>query len=211
MLVACLVGFICGFIGSIPIAGPIAALVVGWGLYRSPRYAISLALGGAIVEAIYAYLTFWGFGKLLQQYPWINDVSRTVTVLLLICLGVVLVRSRPLSKPRRSNLKTSRRGVAGCFLLGVSIAASNPILLASWSSVVMVINGLNILRLDSSLAITFSIGVGLGIIAWFAILLALLHNYRQHLETITLQRTVNTFGVILLVSGIGLGLHYLQF
>lgn len=210
MLLACLVGFLCGFVGSIPIAGPIAALVVGWGLYRGPRYSISLASGGAIVEAIYAYLTFWGFGKLLQQYPWINDVSKFVTIVLLICLGIVLVRSKPLPKPQRSSLKTSRRGMAGCFLLGVSIAASNPVLLASWSSVVMVINGLNILTLDSTQAIAFSIGVGLGIIAWFTTLLALLHNYRERLKTVTLQRTVNTFGVILLVAGIGLGLHYLQ-
>ena len=210
MFVAYLIGFLCGFVGSIPVAGPIAALAVAWGLYRGPSYSFALALGGALVEAIYAYLAFWGLVTLLEQYPWINDISKLVTVILLISLGVVLVMARPLAMSQNYPLKSSRRGLAGCFLLGVTIAASNPILLATWSSAVMVINSLGILTLDSTRAIPYSIGVGLGIVVWFAILLTLLKNYRQRLKAINLKRIVSGFGMILIVFGVGLGLHYLQ-
>lgn len=210
MFIAYLVGFLCGFVGSIPVTGPIAALVVGWDLYRGQRYSLALAMGGAIVEAIYAYLAFWGLGTLLEQYPWVNDVSKVVTIVLLICLGAVLVLARPLTTPHRSPLKSSRRGLARCFLLGVTIAASNPILLATWSSVVIVINSLDILTLNSTRAIPFSTGVGLGIVVWFATLLALLQYYRDRLKPVTLQRTVNSFGVVLPLIGFGLGLRYLQ-
>lgn len=210
MFVACLIGFLCGFIGSIPVAGPIAALVVGWGLYRGPRYSFALALGGAFVEAGYAYLAFWGLGRLLEQYPWVNNVSKVVTVVLLFSLGAVLMLARPLTTPHNYPLKSSRRGLAGCFLLGVTIAATNPILLATWSSVIMVVNSLSILTLDSTRAIPFSIAVGLGIVVWFATLLTLLRNYRERLKAATLQRLVSFFGVVLMIIGLGLGLRYLQ-
>ena len=210
MIIAILVGFLCGYVGSIPVAGPIAALVVRWGLYRGWRYSLALAFGGAIVEAIYAYLAFWGLGTLLDQYTWVDSASKILTVALFISLGIVLVLARPLTRSHRRPVESSRRGLIGCFILGLTIAASNPILLATWSSVVMIINGLDILTLNTSQAVPYSVGVAIGIVAWFATLLTLLQYYRERLKAITLQRTISAFGVVLLTVGVGLGLHYLQ-
>jgi threonine/homoserine/homoserine lactone efflux protein len=44
-------GFAFGFVGSIPVAGPIAALVLSRGLEGRARSALSLAAGAALAEA----------------------------------------------------------------------------------------------------------------------------------------------------------------
>ncbi|MFC1665933.1 LysE family transporter [Pseudomonadota bacterium] len=180
-------------------------------MYRGWRYSLALAFGGAIIEAIYAYLAFWGFGRLLDQYPWVDNASKILTVVLLISLGAVLMLARPLTTSHRSPVKSSRRGLVGSFLLGITIAVSNPILLATWSSVVMVINSLDILTLDTARAVPYSVGVALGIVAWFATLLTLLQYFRERLKEITLHRTISGFGLVLLIVGTGLGLHYLLY
>ena len=65
MLTVALIGFVFGFIGSMPVAGPIAILVFGRGLEGRLRSGVYLAIGAAIAESIYAYLRVWGFSELL--------------------------------------------------------------------------------------------------------------------------------------------------
>ena len=87
MVVVLLIGFALGFFGSVPLAGPIAVLVFAYGLEGRFRTGISLSLGAALAESIYAYAAFWGVGTLLGRYPSIVLASHAVIGTLLI--GVV--------------------------------------------------------------------------------------------------------------------------
>ena len=53
-----------GYIGSMPIAGPIAALIFARALQGRGR-RLHIALGAATAEMICAGLAFWGFAALL--------------------------------------------------------------------------------------------------------------------------------------------------
>ena len=72
MLTAWLAGLVMGFAGSVPVAGPINMLVFSFGLQGRLRSATLIALGGALPEAFWAGLAFWGFTALLERYAWIE-------------------------------------------------------------------------------------------------------------------------------------------
>jgi threonine/homoserine/homoserine lactone efflux protein len=69
VLVAAIIGFCFGFFGSIPIAGPIAALVLQRGLVGRFRAGALIGAGAAFAEAGYAFMAFWGFSTFLEVPP----------------------------------------------------------------------------------------------------------------------------------------------
>src|SRR5690606_5142629 len=135
MLLAAAIGSLFGFVGSVPVAGPIAILVLARGLGGRLRRGLCISMSPAVAEGIYAFLAFWGFGTLLAEYPWITPVSRGAGAVILLTLGVIFVRpARPsvetvpgkASDPPRL---TPTRSAA----LGFSITAMNPTLIATWT------------------------------------------------------------------------------
>ena len=69
MLFAALAGFVFGFIGSVPVAGPIAVLVLERSLAHRYSDAEGIAVGGAVAESAYAGAAFLGLGFLIKSYP----------------------------------------------------------------------------------------------------------------------------------------------
>jgi hypothetical protein len=59
VLVTALLGLAFGFVGSIPVAGPISALVLYRGLDRRYKAATFIGVGGAVAEGAYAFLSFF--------------------------------------------------------------------------------------------------------------------------------------------------------
>ncbi|MEM9877406.1 MAG: LysE family transporter, partial [Myxococcota bacterium] len=75
MLTAVVFGFVLGALGSIPVAGPISALVIARGIQGRFKAGAFIALGGGTVEAIYCFLAFWGFAQFLEEHPIIEPIS----------------------------------------------------------------------------------------------------------------------------------------
>ena len=88
MLAALLVTFILSFVASIPIAGPIAVIVVSKGLDNQARSGLFIAIGAAVAEAIYAGLAFLGITAMIQRFPLLLPISRLFGCLILLALGV---------------------------------------------------------------------------------------------------------------------------
>jgi hypothetical protein len=63
------------------------------------------------------------------------------------------------------------------------------------------------LRSQAADAFPFAGGAGLGIVAWFAVMLALLERVNRHVGPKTLDRLVRGVGVAIIVLGLGLGIH----
>lgn len=95
MLIAALVGLVAAFLASMPVAGPIAALVVRHALEGRPKTAMMLGFGTGLAEGIYAFLALWGFSAILVQYPVVIPVSKIVAALILIGLGFWFTRFTP--------------------------------------------------------------------------------------------------------------------
>ena len=133
MLFALCVGFVMGLLGSIPIAGPIGALVFARGIEGRYWAAFLVAAGGGLSEAAYAALAFWGLAELLERYAWLVPIGRGISALVLIAVGIVLLRRR-IEPPQTAPTTAAPRHLGRNIVLGFSISALNPLLLANWSA-----------------------------------------------------------------------------
>jgi threonine/homoserine/homoserine lactone efflux protein len=203
MVIAALLGFAFGFVGSMPVAGPISLLVFGRGLQDRARSGAYLAAGAAIAESIYAYLAFWGFSELLAGYAWVELLSRALAAVLLTGLGIHFVR-RSSPPPTSGYAPYKEVGNKRSFVLGFTITALNPTLMASWGAAVTTMHSFHLVAFGPGRALPFSIGVCLGITSWFWLLLGLLARYRNRFQASTVERVVRVMGVLL----IGLGLFF---
>lgn len=203
MLAAALVGILLGYVGSMPVAGPIALLVLGRGLENRTRNGLALALGSAIAESVYAYLAFWGFGAVLARYAWIEKVARFGAAIMLIALGIHFYRRRHQAAaptPPANNSGNKRN-----FMLGFAVTLLNPTLIATWTFTVTTVYSLGIVSFEANKALPFSLGAFSGIVGWFATLLYLLKRFRTAVTTRALERTLKGVGLVLVVVGLGIG------
>lgn len=95
MLTAALAGLIAAFIASMPVAGPVAALIVRHALEGRPKNALALGFGTGLAEGTYAFLALWGFSTFLADYPIVVPISKIVAAVILIGLGVWFTRFVP--------------------------------------------------------------------------------------------------------------------
>ena len=197
MVVVLLIGVALGFFGSVPLAGPIAVLVFAYGLEGRFRTGISLSLGAALAESIYAYAAFWGVGTLLERYPSILLASNAVIGFLFIGVGIVLTR-RELTVGLE---KTSKPRHARALALGFSVSILNPTLLVTWSAATAALFGIGFVGEGAGASIAFAIGVIVGIVAWFSLLLLLIRRYSGRFTRNFLGRAINAMGVDLMLIG----------
>ncbi|MBI4704287.1 MAG: LysE family transporter [Deltaproteobacteria bacterium] len=193
MLAAAAIGFVLGFLGSVPVAGPVSAVVVAQGLAGRFRSGASIALGAALGESLYALGVFWGLSELLARYAFVVPLSQAVAAAILLGLGIRFVRGRLAAGPARPE-----EARAAPFALGFGLAALNPTLIATWTAAVAALCSTGLVLLSSERAPFFAAGVGAGIAAWFAVLLAVMRRYGRRLPRVALDRCVRALGLLLL-------------
>jgi threonine/homoserine/homoserine lactone efflux protein len=206
MVWALLAGLVCGFVGSIPIAGPTAVLVIERALDGKSGEAFAIAAGAAIAELGYALLAYLGMTAFLSEFPWLLPASRALGAAILLGLGLYLAaRPRKPRPPRDAPhlpAVAQRRNPLGMVLLGLIVTGVNPTLLASWSAVVTVLHSTGTLRVAPLDGFPFALGVGAGSTAWFGVVVALLHRFRRAISEKTLDRIVRAIGVALAAGGV---------
>jgi threonine/homoserine/homoserine lactone efflux protein len=208
ILFALLAGTVMGFIGSMPIAGPVAVLVLERGLVRRAREGLGVALGAAAAESVYAFLAFWGLGTVLYGSPSLLQASRLVGAGVMITLGLYLANRK--SAPRIAETEgdspaagRKRRG----FLLGLSVTFLNPTIVVSWTMVSATVHSTGLVSPGLPSAVVFALGVGAGIVIWFATLLHLLNRFQSGLRPQTVDRVLNITGWLVVAIGVGLGVR----
>lgn len=207
MLVAMAIGFAFGFVGSMPSSGPISALVFSRGLEGRSGSALSLAAGAALAEGAYAYLAFWGLSGLLTRYAWIEYASGIASALISIGLGLHFLYAAGASSAPAGPVPQPRIGRS--FLLGLTLTALNPALIAAWSAAIAAMYSLDVVRFDPSEALPFSLGACAGIGVWFAVLLGFLGRYRERISGAVVGHLRRGMGVILVLLGVGLAARFL--
>ncbi len=205
MLTAALIGFLLGFLGSIPVAGPIAALVVARAFQGRFRAGLFISLGAGLAEAAYACLAFFGFSAVVKRYPAVLPLCQGAGAVILAVLGVLLIRRPPVGDVSPGDAPPPRDRFSGGFLLGFSITALNPTFLATWSAAVATLFATGWVDRSPGLAVPFALGVCGGIVAWFGLLLTLLRRARHRFRPALLNRGVQLIGVGLLGLALWLG------
>src|SRR5262245_838272 len=128
-MMAALVGFLLGFVGSIPAAGPLALTIVSAAIQRNRGRALRLAVSGALAESIWATLAVAGLGHVVLSRPELADALRIIGIAVLCALGVALLRAKPGSTAGETS--SAARG-AGELALGFVLIATNPGFLIAW-------------------------------------------------------------------------------
>jgi threonine/homoserine/homoserine lactone efflux protein len=207
-VLALLVGMVMGFVGSMPVAGPVAVLVLERGLVRRAREGLGVALGSSAAESVYAFLACWGVGALFGAYPHVVPVSRIIGASVLVALGIYLALRRPTARPvtpvAPPPLKGQKRKG---FVLGASVTLLNPTIIASWTVAVTTAHGAGLLVPGTLAAVAFALGVGLGIAGWFIVLLRLLDRFERGVRPETIDRVLRVTGWLVAVLGVALAVR----
>ena len=203
MALCVLIGFVFGYLGSVPVAGPLAVLVLRLGLDHDGRHAWYLAAGGALAEGIYSLMAFWGLGAFLDRHPAILPASRIAGALLCLGLGVVLLCHRP--RGPRVPAPGPARGHKRSFLGGFLLTALNPTFLVTWTAALTALHATGLVRLSPDHAVPFAAAVVLGVVAWFSTLLALLGRYRERFNPAGVALLIRAMGAVLVAAALWIG------
>jgi len=204
MLVALLIGFALGFLGSVPIAGPISAMVFERALQDRPREGRAIALGAAVAESFYALMAFWGLATVFHRYPRVLPASRLAGAVIFIVLGAYFILRRT-----HAAAKKKREEASSTWLLGFTITAVNPTLLVTWTGALTALHSTGVLRDTPADAPLFAAGVGMGIALWFMALVWLVHRFRSRFRPESLDWVLRVMGGLFVIAGLVIGARML--
>ncbi len=205
MFFATFSGFGFGLITAIPIAGPISALVFSQAMRGKYSQARWIALGASLVEAVYAFLAFWGFARLVNEFAWLILASKIFAAVLLCGLGVYFFRSKKMRRPEVQDAQSPKMPPAArrlsAFLMGAGVCAANPSLLATWGATIAALYSMKWFSLTDANAAGFSAGIAGGIFVWFVLFVGLIRKHRGRISGRLMDRILKAIGVTLLALG----------
>lgn len=94
------------------------------------------------------------------------------------------------------------RGTRFPFLVGVLQGAANPALFVNWTIFISFVVGHGLLKTGRAPAAGFALGVGLGVFAWFALLVELVDRLRNHPVGRVLRESTVVAGLLLFAFGL---------
>jgi threonine/homoserine/homoserine lactone efflux protein len=205
MAATLVVGLVLGFVAAIPLAGPVALLIVSRAMEGRAVGGVFIGIGSATAEAIYAALAFWGFSTFLTRYGWIVLAARIVSAVILIVLGVLLARGKvtpaeELEKPIRL-VRGPQRG--GSLAVGFTLTLLNPTVIGSWAIVATTLFSMDVVTFEPIRTVPFGAAVGVGIGLWYFLLVELLTRFKSRVSPGLLPRITRWLGV----GFIGVGVY----
>jgi threonine/homoserine/homoserine lactone efflux protein len=198
LLVALGLGAGLAFIGSIPMTGPLALLVLDRIIALQRRAALWIALAGALVEGTIAAVVATLLPLVLRHSETIVQLARLSGAIVIFAVGATLALRPELLE----SIKTERKRQS--FAAGFLTTALNPTLLATWTVTVTALHANGLLDGTSWTGLTFGVGVALGAVGWFLLVLVLARGTR--LTRLRLHRAGfgRSVGVLLALLGAGL-------
>ncbi|HEX4339208.1 MAG TPA: LysE family transporter [Polyangiaceae bacterium] len=194
LLIAAVLGIVLAFFGSVPVAGPLAVLVLERALSGRRGEGLFIAMGGALAEAIVAFGVALLFPLLFALSHTVVMVSRIAGAALVGVVGLVLLVYPDVVK----HPPTARR--SGSFLTGLVLSGVNPTLLATWTVVVATLNSHGLLGRSVAAAAFFGLGVGAGVTGWFALLVLLSGKARDFMQGKRRTQTIRVLGLLLVCA-----------
>jgi threonine/homoserine/homoserine lactone efflux protein len=206
LLAICIMPLVFGFVGSMPLAGPIAVLAMSRATRGKYGEALRIALGACVAEGLYAGVAFWGFTTFLARHAIVVPISHGTTAVILIAVGARFAFWKP-----EGHEKDGDKNKVGTALLGFSISALNPTLLLTWSAAVAFLYSRGLREPPPLYAVPFGACAAAGVGGWFVVLVALLEHYGERVPQAALTWLVRSMGVVLVVLGVWSGVKLVRF
>jgi len=135
LLTISVIGFIAGFLFSMPIAGPISILVTSNALKGRLRYCNLMALGASLADFIYVFIAVYGITKLLTHYKGIIPYILGAGAFFVFFVGLKIIRTKfDIEHIDDDKLLSGKDGQKekGAFYTGFMINFLNPTLFFGW-------------------------------------------------------------------------------
>lgn len=201
-MIAFIVGFIIGYITTIPV-GPINLAVMMKALHNRIGQALMIGTGSAFMDIIYCAAAVFGISTLIVSAN-LELVFRVATFLIFLFFGI----RTTFFKIPELHLQTKEEDAPGFkryFLLGMAMYFSNPSFLAYWVTIAGIVHGYRIIEptvYDNTL---FALGTGAGVTVWFFTLVELVERQKVKYEHARIQKISRIFGILLLLVSFLLG------
>ena len=190
-MIALAIGLVIGFLMCIPI-GPINIWVINTFIRRGASQALSIALGGSIMDFIYFYVILSGISLFT-----ISDnaifLFKSAGIALIFILGV----KELVSKAKEIEVKQSSQSpvrLASGFILGVIIYTSNPTLIITMTGLGAFVKSLQLFELSQLNIFLASIGLAIGSYVWFVLLVFVTAKYEFKIRDRYLSKFVKISG-----------------
>jgi len=140
-------GLFAGIIFSVPIAGPIAILVVTNSLQKKIRFVTRIALGSSVIEFLYVFIAMFGITNFLKYFEFLIPYLFIFGGLLIILISIKLFRTK-MEMAKFEDEKITFDEQKGGFRTGIMVNLTNPTLFFGWLT-------------SSFLLLTFASSIGL--------------------------------------------------
>jgi threonine/homoserine/homoserine lactone efflux protein len=175
------IGVAAGALTGVPI-GPVNVAVIDAAYRHTMRRALSVGLGGAIADGLYAALGVLGVTPILNTYPAVPPILYAVSGIVLLFYGFLTARSQPVApatnEPSASESTHLRKEMMVGFKVGLALIILNPAAIVTW---VVIMGSIIPTSGDAVDGIACALGVMFGSFGWFALVAYLTHRGRQML------------------------------
>ena len=153
LIIISIIGFVVGFIISIPAAGPTSIVIFTNALKGRIRYCNFLNLGGSIADFTYVFISVYGLTQIYSLYkPYIPYVFIAGSLFVIFISFKVAKTDRILTDIDESNLLPERKeeNKQNGFLTGIMLGFLNPgLFMSSMASSLIVLTTLNSYGFDT--------------------------------------------------------------
>ncbi|MDQ6919594.1 MAG: LysE family translocator [Candidatus Dormibacteraeota bacterium] len=206
MTVSLLAGLGLGFLVGAQV-GPIWLLCARSSLRHGARVGLGIGAGAAIVDLLYAALGVAGAASLLAATGFRIAFGLLGAAVLMMLGARTLWSAFRIRAGGEADAEVASTWVA--FQTGLGATASNPMTIASWGAIFAAASAASLASTVGS-AVLLVLGVGLGSMAWFAILSFAMAILRRRVPERGLRVADGVAGVGLIGFGAALGYESVQ-
>lgn len=195
-------GLVMGFFGSVPVAGPVALVVVTRGINRDHAAGRSVAVGAGLGEGILAGVVFAGMGWVVSASPAMAATLDWAGAIVLIAVGAwFALRGLEAPAPQEPHGDDDEDSGLRPVLIGAGMVLGNPGMIGTWGGAVAALEGTGWVSASASGAPAFGLGVAFGVAAWFWMLLAAIKRWSDVLNGKVLALFIRAVGGALVLMG----------
>ena len=194
-------GALTGFVCAVPV-GPINVAIMEVGIHSGRTRALTIALGALLMELIYCVIAFGGFASLYED-PTIRAPEELISFLAVTVFGIrYLMTATVTVQGKRARMIEQRLHPHTIFWTGFVRVLVNPNVLLFWImiSAVLLANGTLQPAWQSRMAC--AAGAGLGIAAWFTLIVLGSARVRNQFSDRTRVRFSHVSGLLLLLLSV---------
>ena len=199
---AIIVGIIAGFLVSAGV-GPINIMAMSKSVREFFLHGLMIGLGAAIMDMVYAGIASLGLSSIFD-YPIVKLIFQFLGIPLLFYLGVKSFHYIP-PKVNGNNNNFKNVKYHNSILIGISLYLANPTFLPLWVGIVGIIHSRMFMENTFNDNIVFAIGVLLGTVLWFYVLLKFFLRWQIFSHPKTIKKISQISGVFLLGFGVFMG------